>query len=224
MIGIYKITNPTGKIYIGQSLDIYRRFKRYKSGDCKNQYALYASLIKYGWTNHSFEILEICKKSELNNKERYYQELYCVMSENGLNCVYVNSEGIKMVYSEQSTNKMSVSAKKRIVSEIRKKHQSDIMKGRIYTDEHKRKSSEGNKGKEHWWNKGKPTSLHQKEMASMKNKVKVFQYDTNLNFIKEWDSIKSAGFTYGSNGSSISACARGKNKTAFGFIWRYEVI
>ncbi len=30
MIGIYKITNPEGKIYIGQSIDIDRRFKEYK--------------------------------------------------------------------------------------------------------------------------------------------------------------------------------------------------
>ena len=31
LIGIYKITSPSNKIYIGQSLDIDRRFKTYKN-------------------------------------------------------------------------------------------------------------------------------------------------------------------------------------------------
>ena len=29
MIGIYKITSPIGRIYIGQSIDVERRFKNY---------------------------------------------------------------------------------------------------------------------------------------------------------------------------------------------------
>ena len=29
MIGIYKITSPSGKVYIGQSIDIERRWKKY---------------------------------------------------------------------------------------------------------------------------------------------------------------------------------------------------
>jgi excinuclease UvrABC nuclease subunit len=29
IIGIYKITNPNRKIYIGQSTNIYRRWKQY---------------------------------------------------------------------------------------------------------------------------------------------------------------------------------------------------
>ena len=46
MIGIYKITNPTNKIYIGQSIDIKKRFNQYKNLQCKGQKALYSSLLK----------------------------------------------------------------------------------------------------------------------------------------------------------------------------------
>lgn len=35
--GIYKITNPNGKIHIGQSIDLECRFKCYKYLKCKNQ-------------------------------------------------------------------------------------------------------------------------------------------------------------------------------------------
>lgn len=224
MIGIYKITNPNGKIYIGQSTDIEKRFNRYKQGDCKNQRVLFNSLIKYGWSNHTFEIIEECEKHELNKKERYYQDIFNVLSDNGLNSTIVEENGIIKIFSCETIENMSVAAKKRIVSEIRKQHQSKMLSGRKYTDEHKSKISAANKGKEHWWNKGKPTSEYQKQMASIKNKVKVYQYDINLNFIKEWDSIKSAGAYFNSKGTSITDCAKGKNKTAFGFKWFYTKI
>jgi len=34
MIGVYKITSPTGKVYIGSSIDIEKRIKHYKSVGC----------------------------------------------------------------------------------------------------------------------------------------------------------------------------------------------
>ena len=36
-IGIYKITNPSGKIYIGQSTNIYSRYKIYRNVPNKAQ-------------------------------------------------------------------------------------------------------------------------------------------------------------------------------------------
>jgi len=59
MIGIYKIINPFGKIYIGQSVNIEKRFKTYKalSKNVIGQTKLYRSLKKYGAENHKFEIL-----------------------------------------------------------------------------------------------------------------------------------------------------------------------
>ena len=35
MIGIYKITNPIGQVYIGQSKDIKKRFTYYTNKSCK---------------------------------------------------------------------------------------------------------------------------------------------------------------------------------------------
>ena len=46
--GIYKITNPNGKVYIGQSIDIDKRWNKYKVKNCKPQIRLYNSLNKYG--------------------------------------------------------------------------------------------------------------------------------------------------------------------------------
>ena len=86
MIGIYKITSPSNKIYIGQSTDIYKRFRYYKSLHCKKQIVLFRSLLKHGVDSHKFEIIEECNETDLNNKERYYQELYNCVGKDGLNC------------------------------------------------------------------------------------------------------------------------------------------
>lgn len=55
MIGIYKITNPKGKVYIGQSIDINERFKTYSYLKCKNQTKLYNSAKEaYIYSNYSY--------------------------------------------------------------------------------------------------------------------------------------------------------------------------
>lgn len=42
-----------------------------------------------------------------------------------------------------------------------------------------------------------------------------------MEIIKIWDYIKEASGSLNIAGTSISACCRGKRKTAGGFIWRY---
>lgn len=86
MTGIYKITNPSGKIYIGQSVDIKRRFIDYKKSLKKQQIRLYNSIKKYGYENHIFEVVEECNIESLNERERYWQDFYNVLSNSGLNC------------------------------------------------------------------------------------------------------------------------------------------
>lgn len=57
MVGIYKIISPSGKIYIGQSVNITRRFKQYKRLQCPQQTHLYNSFLKYGVNYHKFEVV-----------------------------------------------------------------------------------------------------------------------------------------------------------------------
>ena len=82
MVGIYKITNNINKkVYIGQSIDIKRRWRGHKStatnpnDECYNL-PLYRAIRKYGIENFIFEVLEECNVSELNEKERFYIQKY----------------------------------------------------------------------------------------------------------------------------------------------------
>lgn len=78
--GIYKLTNLINqKIYIGQAVDIGTRWKDHiKCGlgiDTPGN-MLYAAMLKDGVENFSFEVLEECDRSQLNDRERYYIDFY----------------------------------------------------------------------------------------------------------------------------------------------------
>ena len=79
--GIYKITNQTNNIcYIGQAVDLATRWKNHaKCGlgiDTPANNPLYKAMIADGIWNFSFEVLEECPREELNEKEKYYIQLY----------------------------------------------------------------------------------------------------------------------------------------------------
>ena len=79
--GIYKITNiVTEECYIGQATDVASRWSEHaKCGlgiDTPANNKLYTSMKEYGLWNFSWELLEKCSREQLNEKERYYIELY----------------------------------------------------------------------------------------------------------------------------------------------------
>jgi len=86
IVCVYKITSPSGKIYIGSSINYKKRLTQYKGTGAKTQTILYNSFLKYGFDNHIFEIVELCTKENLLERELYYGLLCEVLGEKGLNC------------------------------------------------------------------------------------------------------------------------------------------
>jgi group I intron endonuclease len=127
MIGIYKITNPIGKIYIGQSIDIKKRFNAYKKLRCKNQPKIYNSFVKYGLENHTFEILEELDVHSLNKRERFWQKEFDVLN-NGLNCKLTNENDFNGSFCKETKEKMSNSAKVKVFT---KEHRLNMSINRI---------------------------------------------------------------------------------------------
>ena len=81
IIGIYKITNQqNNKCYIGQSVDVSKRWKDHaKCGlgiDTPVGNKLYKEMQEIGIWNFSWELLEECPRADLNAKERLYIDLY----------------------------------------------------------------------------------------------------------------------------------------------------
>jgi len=102
---IYKITSPTKKVYIGSSVNVKRRKKRYELLDCKNQIRIYRSLKKYGFDNHKFEIITECTLDDMLKLESYYGNLYDVLGKNGLNLKLPKSDDVFKCESEETSAK-----------------------------------------------------------------------------------------------------------------------
>lgn len=138
MIGIYKITNPKGKIYIGQSINIVKRFTQYRSTYYKKQYKLYYSIQKYGYDQHIFEVIEECKFEDLNIRERYWQDFYDVLSEKGLNCKLTQTVDKPAKHSEETKQKIREKMVGRVMTV---QHKSNLSKARLLLPEETRKAA-----------------------------------------------------------------------------------
>ena len=163
-IGIYKITSPKKKIYIGQSIDIEYRWKKYKILNCKSQQKLYNSFLKYGVHKHKFEIVQLCEIEQLNELEKYYVDLFQTFnSKYGLN-IQDGGGGVGSM-SEETKRKISLSnlgkkrtdetklkislAKQNISDETRCKMSISQRKKAKMSEETIRRMSESSKGMKH---------------------------------------------------------------------------
>jgi group I intron endonuclease len=212
MIGIYKITNPNGKIYIGQSTDIEKRFIKYKYLDCKSQTILYRSFNKYGFEVHNFEVILECNIEELNDKERHYQDLYQCLGKNGLNCKLTKSKDKSGLLSENTKEKIKQSL-------IGRKRNPEIgvktgnaLRGRKLSEEVKLKLSKNNSR----WNLGKNLSEETKLKISENNKMKRSIINSITGVI--YSSIKEASEKENISYDKLRKYMRSSNNNNFKYI------
>lgn len=210
MIGIYKITNPKEKKYIGQSIHIEKRWKQYQVL-CSSSIGpkLYNSLVKYGLENHIFEIIEECLAEQLNEREIFWKQYYNSINE-GLNCELFDKGGGPR--SKETKDKMSKSHK------INLSRPEIIEKRKINC-----KISANKLGVQ-----AKAIANTNWELRNINLRKtlgrKIIQCELNENFIKNWDSSMCIQRFYKDKkfwSTEIIRCCRGHRESAYGFIWKY---
>jgi len=103
--GIYKITSPTGRD-IGEANSLKERCAYYLHPErIKLQRAIYNSLIKHSVELHQIEVIELCEKKDLFERERYWQEFYNSVDK-GLNCFLTNTQFKKKKLSMETRSIM----------------------------------------------------------------------------------------------------------------------
>jgi hypothetical protein len=92
IVGIYSITSPSGKVYVGKSTNIKNRWKSYQSLTCSSQIKIYNSLCRYEPERHVFRILEEFPKDVKGDilgiaEQKWYDTVVSEIGEdNMLNC------------------------------------------------------------------------------------------------------------------------------------------
>lgn len=150
--GIYSITSPSGRVYIGQSWEINERFGNYRRRECTKQRVLLFSFQKYGVEAHTFEVVHVVpfngEQSEMDRLEQFYMDTYRARGIALLNCREAGSNGR---LSEETKRRVSDGLKGNIPWN---KGKRGILK---HSPESRDKMSRARRGQRPW-NYGKPGS------------------------------------------------------------------
>lgn len=65
------------------------------------------------------------------------------------------------------------------------------------------------------------TDIKGRQRSIDAHKKKLYQYELNGKFIREWNSAQDAKLSFSTKGNSITECVKGRCKTAYGFRWSY---
>lgn len=133
IICIYKITSPSGKVYIGQTVNFRRRITAHIK-DCRVlDTILYRSFNKYNLLNHKLEIIEILNDKELlDEREIYWIDFY--------QSYYKNSSGMNLTQGGKGVKGREMSEKARLAI-------INTSENRVWTEEQRKKLSLRTKGK-----------------------------------------------------------------------------
>lgn len=208
--GIYKVTNLlSNKVYIGQTTNFHQRKLDHFKITALNQHPLnlHSEMALIGKENFSMVLIEECSRDELDEKERYWTDLY--RSEHEMYNIVSGNPSYSEYNSEIQSKKFTEMNKTNWEDpEYRlraSKRLSELQKKRLQNPEYLAEKSK------------------QLKKYTDKIKKKVAQYDLDGNLVKIYDGVRIAERDTGIGGSRISAVANHKKyrKSAGGYRWEY---
>jgi len=171
---------------------------------------------KYGENYFKREIIEYCNIDELNDKEKLYIKQYNTKFPHGYNLTD-GGDGMKG-YQYNNNQKQNI---------------SEAKTGQKYPKEHGdkiRQAKLGKKRDQETINKIIQTKASKHNIQSnldLKGQYKsnsqksILQYNLQGNLLNEYQSAQEAGRCLNKSGNQIADCAAGRQKTAYGYIWKY---
>jgi len=216
---IYKYISPSGKIYVGQTINEKSRKSQHKNQNSKSNTYFGKAIRKYG-----FEYKVIIKfkptidklklKRVLDKLEKRYIELY-------------NSDKVELGYNLNEGGKGNLGY---VQSEEVKNRIGELSKERWKDPEFKAKSIEAFKNGMTGKSGTQWTEETKKKMSKSqdKNKKKVYKYNLHRELIGEFNSIADAARsidstnTFKTINNRISECCSGKRTTTYEHMWIFS--
>jgi group I intron endonuclease len=195
---IYKITSPSGKLYVGKTKSLRKRIAYYKWCAAKKTSSIIIlnSIKKYGWDKHILEVVEEIDDNLLNEREIYWiKELktYSLDNPKGMNMTF-GGDGNKGSWMHRLDLREKQS--KRFTGE------GNPFFGKTHSEEFK-----ANKSKEvSEYNKRNNVQIP--KWGAEKGRLKVIKsvvcYDKFGCFLKQYDSLTDAANQLNVNRSSVT--------------------
>jgi len=210
---VYKHIAPNGKVYIGITSQLPE--KRWNGGcNYSGQPYFYNAIKKYGW--ESFEHVII--RDGLTEEEAKIAERKLIKHYDSRNRDkgYNRTPGgdISPMKDPVVRRKSAESHRGKHLSDEHKEHLRQAFKGRVISEETRKKTSESIK---QLWQDPEHRAKH---IAAAKTRS-VAAYDKEGEMVLLFDSITQAGIETGSDVRNIQACCKGRKRTAGGYVWRY---
>lgn len=220
LVGIYKFTEKdTGKVYIGQSNNIWERYgyhytKAFSKTDGIGSFDL---ALQKNPTGFDFEIIELCNEEDLDIRENFWINHYNSI-ENGYNNI-----SKRLIY--QLTKDGQIVKIHQGYSEAARAIGKDNAKGNIY----KCCVGKGNTAYGYIWSftpnladRLESSYLPKTKNGSRNTKEReVLQLDENGNVIAKFPSISAAAKAVNVTSSAISQVCTGRAKRCKGYYWKY---
>ena len=243
---IYTHTSPSGKVYVGQTVNIKRRwgyngehYKNKKKDGSYIQISFARAIDKYGWDNFRHEIiLENISKSEADYAEKYLIRWYKIhgisynITEGGegtLGFVQVFTPERRAAISEFMRHHHPRKGKHHTPETMAKIIAAN--RNRVYTPEQRaamaeraRKNFAGySSTPEARKRLSEYRKSHPETWIGGWNKQEVHQYDLKGNYIASYPSAMDAATSLGRNvNKDIGSCINGKITSAGGYLWRKD--
>lgn len=230
--GIYMIKNLlNGKMYIGQSWDIFARWRTHKSAASRIDSYLYSAIRKYGISSFAFSVIHEVDKTYsqdmIDDLEISYISIYNSADRTvGYNIKYGGSKG---KLPKETKDKIASKARGRKASEECKLKMSRSRKGRKFSDDHKAKIAEASKKHRHSEETKKRLSvlavgrkMSKEARAAMSMASAASKSITNIDTGVTYRTMQEAAISCGHTGVyGLADCANGKRETAKGFKWAW---
>lgn len=223
MVGIYKITSPTGRVYIGQSWHILKRFNSHVSNSNnlgkKGSYPICSSIRKYGFDNHKADIIHELPLDVSQNTMDLYEQLYIELYKNaGAEMLNLTEGGRSGKRSKETKKKMSDSGKGKVIKEETRRKISQKLTGKKQPVEVKIK-----RGKILRELKRKVTDEHKlilskSLMGNERNNHPIILTDINTGDVLYFDTVKKAAIHIGSIAQMVARYLHGFRKRSDGSI------
>jgi group I intron endonuclease len=212
---IYLVKNQYNIIvYIGQQIGTKSLLEYKGSGLLLNR-----AYKKYGEDKFTREIIEYCDIDELNSNEKFYIKYYNTKFPHGYNLTDGGDGNKGLKFTKEQKQKISQNKKGHECysnpERGEKIRQSKL--GKTHTQETKDKIIKTKASKHNI-----TPDLNLKGQYKSNSQKSIKQYNLENQLINEYQSAQEAGRCLGKSGNQIADCASGRQKTAYGFTWKYK--